>query len=95
MQNEITALIPLSFVPLPRSGSSLTRAGLSFVIPPLRNNLPHHIPKNISQPKIPPIMPEGQLLMIEPHQMQQRRVQIMHMHPIPHREMPKLIRLAQ
>ena len=40
-------------------------------------------------------MPERELLMIEPQQVQNRRMQIMHVYPILHREMSKLVRFAQ
>ncbi len=58
----------------------------------LRENVLHHTPVDIREPIIAPIVAEREPLVIEPEQMQQRRVQIVHVDFILHRAVAKFIR---
>ena len=57
----------------------------------LGENFSHHMTMHIGQTKIPAVITIGQLLMIQPHLMQQRGMQIMHVHLILHGIVAKLI----
>ena len=57
----------------------------------LRHDLLDNPTVNIGQPKISTCIPISQLLVIEPQQVQQRCVQIMHMNLVLDRLVPELI----
>jgi hypothetical protein len=48
----------------------------------LRQQLIHHQPVHVGQPEIAPLKPVGQLCMIKAQQVQDRCVQIVHVHRV-------------
>ena len=54
----------------------------------------HDLSRHIRQPEIPPVIPIRQLLMIQPQQMQNRRVQIVDAHAINRRFVADFIGFA-
>ena len=44
----------------------------------LRQNPPRHLPRHVRQPKVPPAVPVRQPLVVDAEEMQDRRVQVVH-----------------
>src|SRR5438876_5309106 len=60
----------------------------------LRQNCLHHLTMHIRQPEIPPLEPIRQPRMVDPQAVQNRRVEIMHVHRVLHDVVAVIIRLA-
>ena len=55
-------------------------AGADDVASPLSQNLLHHTASHIGQPELPSLEQVSQFLVVNPHQMQNRRLQVVNMH---------------
>ena len=60
----------------------------------LCDDLPDHLPVNIGQPPLDPIVVKRQLLVVQAQQVQDGGVEIMHRRHILHRLVPELVRRA-
>jgi len=47
-------------------------------VPRLREDLVDHVPVHVRQPPVDPVVPERQLRVVDPHQVEDRRVQVVH-----------------
>ena len=52
------------------------------------------MPVHIRESEIAAVMPEGELLMVEPELVQDRRMQVMHMDFVLDREVPEVVRFT-
>ena len=62
------------------SGPPAHQVATSRCTNPLDQDVVDNVPVNIGQPVIPTAVPISQTLMIQTHQMQNRRMEIVHMH---------------
>ena len=61
----------------------------------LREQLAHYISAHVSQPELAPLKFVSELGMIQTHQVQDRRVQVVNVHWVFSHVVPQLIRLAE
>src|SRR5687768_13872469 len=60
----------------------------------LRQKLRHHVPADVGQTEITPLEPIGQVQMVQPEQMENGRVKVIHMNRVLHNIPSDLVGLA-